>query len=120
MSKRPLQTFFENILNHVEIKTQYCPYKNLWDTAAAMFRGKCMKVKVTVVFSSLRPRGLGPARLLCLWNSLGQNTGVGNHSFARGSSQTWDRTQVFHIAGGFFTDSATREAQNPLEENVYL
>ena len=79
-----------------------------------------MKVKVTIVFSSLRPHGLGLARLLCLWNSLGKNTGVGNRSFSRGSSQTQDQTQVFHIAGGFFTDSVTREAQNPLEENVYL
>ena len=40
MSKRPLQTFFENILNPIEIKTQYCPYKNLWDIAKALFRGE--------------------------------------------------------------------------------
>ena len=31
--------------------------------------------------------------------------------FSRGSSQLWDRTQVSHIAGGFFTSWATREAQ---------
>ena len=31
--------------------------------------------------------------------------------FSRGSSQPRDRTQVFHIAGGFFTSWATREAQ---------
>ena len=30
--------------------------------------------------------------------------------FSRGSSQTRDRTQVSHIAGRFFTSSATREA----------
>ena len=30
--------------------------------------------------------------------------------FSRGSSQPRDRTQVFHIAGGFFTSSATRES----------
>ena len=30
--------------------------------------------------------------------------------FSRGSSQTRDRTQVSHIAGGFFTSWATREA----------
>ena len=29
----------------------------------------------------------------------------------RESSQTWDRTQVSRIAGGFFTSWATREAQ---------
>ena len=31
--------------------------------------------------------------------------------FSRGSSQPRDRTQVSHIAGGFFTSSATRKAQ---------
>ena len=31
-------------------------------------------------------------------------------AFSRGSSQPRDRTQVFHIAGGFFTRWATREA----------
>jgi len=31
--------------------------------------------------------------------------------FSRGSSQPRDRTQVSRIAGGFFTSSATREAQ---------
>ena len=30
--------------------------------------------------------------------------------FSRGSSQSRDRTQVFHIAGGFFTAWTTREA----------
>ena len=38
-------------------------------------------------------------------------------SFSRGSSQSMDRTQVSHIAGGFFTSWATREARahvNPL------
>ena len=32
--------------------------------------------------------------------------------FSRGSSQSSDWTQVSHIAGGFFTSWATREAQN--------
>ena len=31
--------------------------------------------------------------------------------FSRGSSQPGDRTQVSRIVGGFFTSSATREAQ---------
>ena len=31
--------------------------------------------------------------------------------FSRGSYQPRDRTQVSHIAGGFFTSWATREAQ---------
>ena len=31
--------------------------------------------------------------------------------FSGGSSQHRDQTQVFHFAGGFFTNWATREAQ---------
>ena len=40
--------------------------------------------------------------LLCE-NSTGQNTGIGSFSLLQGSSQPRDRTQVSHIAGGFFT-----------------
>ena len=32
-------------------------------------------------------------------------------AFSRGSSQPRDQTQLSHIAGGFFTSWATREAQ---------
>ena len=39
-----------------------------------------------------------------------KNTGVGCHPFSMGSSQIRDQTQVSHIARGFFTDWATREA----------
>ena len=58
---------------------------------------------------SLQPHGIGSP-----WNSLGQNTGVGWEwvaiAFSKGSSQPKDRTQVSHIAGGFFTIWAPREA----------
>ena len=37
-----------------------------------------------VVFHSLRPRGLYPARLLCLWDTPGKNTGVGYHFLLQG------------------------------------
>ena len=47
-------------------------------------------------------------RLLCPLNYPGQNTGVG--SFSWGSSQPRGGTQVFSIAGGFFTSWTTREA----------
>ena len=45
------------------------------------------------------------------WHSLGQNTGVDNLSLLQGIFQARDWTQVSHIAGGFFTSWATREAQ---------
>ena len=48
--------------------------------------------------------------LLCPWYSPGKNTGVGSHSFSRGSSPPRDQTQVSCIAGRFFIIWATREA----------
>ena len=44
-------------------------------------------------------------------NSPGKNTREGSHALLQGSSQPRDRTQVFCIAGGFFTIWATREDQ---------
>ena len=38
--------------------------------------------------------------------------------YSRGSSQLRDRTRVFCTAGRFFTDLATREAQNKI--NLYI
>ena len=40
-----------------------------------------------------------------------KNTGVGCHALLQGIFPTQDRTQVSHIAGGFFTIWATREAR---------
>ena len=37
------------------------------------------RVRISVVPDCLRPHGLSPARLLCLWDSPGKNTGVGCH-----------------------------------------
>ena len=51
----------------------------------------------SVVSDSLRPHALSP----------GRNTAVGIHPFP----SPGDRTQVSRIAGGVFTSSATREAQ---------
>ena len=45
---------------------------------------KSESVSHSVVFSSLQPRGRSPARLLCPWDSLGKNTGVGCHAFLQG------------------------------------
>ena len=61
---------------------------------------------LSVLSDSMQPpdytvRGLLQARIL-EWVAF---------PFSRGSSQPMDRTQVSHIAGGFFTSWATREAQ---------
>ena len=45
-----------------------------------------VRVRGPVVGSSLRPRGLLPFRLLCPWDSLGEDTGVVAIVFSRGSS----------------------------------
>ena len=42
-------------------------------------------VSWSVVSDSLQPHGLQPARLLCPWNSPGNNTGVGCHFFSPGN-----------------------------------
>ena len=46
------------------------------------------------------------------WNSPGQNTGVGRLSLLQGIFPTQGSNPGLHIAGGFFTSWATREAQN--------
>ena len=42
------------------------------------------RLSCSVVFISLRPRGLYPARLLRPWNFPGENTRVGSHSLLQG------------------------------------
>ena len=60
----------------------------------------------SVMSDSLQSHGL-----YNLWNTPGQMTEVGTVPF-RGSSQPRDWTQASHIAGGFFTSWATREAHS--------
>ena len=57
-------------------------------------------VSNSVVSDSLGPQG--PTKLLCPWDSPGKNTGMGSHSFFRGSFQLRDRTWVPYIADRFF------------------
>ena len=60
----------------------------------------------SVVSDSLQPHGLYSP-----WNSPGQNTGVGSLPLLQGIFPTQGSNQVSCIAGGFFTNWATREAQ---------
>ena len=69
-----------------------------------LFSIKCENVSGSVMSDSLGPHGLLLlTRLLCPWNSPGRNTGVGNHSFSRGTSWLSDWTQLSCIEGRFFT-----------------
>ena len=71
----------------------------------------------SVVSASLWPHGLQPARLLCPWDSLGKNAGVGAIPLSRGSSRPRDPPWVPYvscIAGAFFFTSATWDAHTPI------
>ena len=61
---------------------------------------------------TLLPYGLQPARLLCPWGFCRQKYWSGCHACLQGIFPTQDWTQVSLIAGGFFTDWATRKPKN--------
>ena len=44
----------------------------------------CESVSRSVVSNSLHSRGLQPARILCPWDSVGKNSGMGCHSLFQG------------------------------------
>ena len=75
-------------------------------TKDLLCQGMCL-----CALSLSRVRLFEPARLLCPWDSPAiVLEWVAKPSF-RGSSQPRDPTQVSHIAGRFFINRATREAQ---------
>ena len=77
--------------------------------------GHCVRPKAKWKWKcwSLTRVWLKPARLPCPWNSPGKNTEVGIIPFSKGPSRPKDGTQVFCIAGGFFTKA-------PCGKPVYL
>ena len=56
--------------------------------AAADTFEKCDSVSHSVMSDSLQPHGLQPTRILCPWDSLGKDTGVGCHALLQGISLT--------------------------------
>ena len=62
------------------------------------------------------PMGCSPPGSSVHGDSPGKNTGVGCHALLQGIFPTQDQTQIFHIAGGFFTVWATGEAQRYVSE----
>ena len=60
-------------------------------------------ISLLVVSDSLWPHGLQPTRLLCPWNSLGRNTGMGSHSLLQGIFPTQGSNQgLLHCRQVFF------------------
>ena len=96
------------------IAAVYCPFFRRqvdWPTVVMQTRCSCCCCSLASVISDfLWSRGLQPTRLLCPWDSLGKNTGVGCHAFLQGILPTGDWTKVSCIAGRFFYLWVTREA----------
>ena len=72
---------------------------------------KCI-VLVTQLCPTLQPHELRPARLLCPWNSSGNDTELGCHCLLQGTFPTQGSNQVSYIVGRFFTAGVAREALN--------
>ena len=70
----------------------------------------CCVVLSYSVMSDCDPVDCSPPGSSVHGDSPGKNTGVHCHALLQGSSQPRDWTHVSHIAGGFFTSWATREA----------
>ena len=71
----------------------------------------CVCYTISVMSSSLRPYGLWPTRLLCLWDSPGKNTGVCCHAL-QGSFRPRIETRSLSsriLTRGFFATSAMWE-----------
>ena len=79
----------------IDIKTTYWGSNSCMERIA--FIGLMLLKTLRIMSDSLRPHGLQPTRLLCLWDFPGKNTGVGCHSSFRGSSRPRDLTGVPHI-----------------------
>ena len=75
--------------------------------------------RYSVVSDSLRPPGLEPARLLCLRDFPGKNSGVGCHFPAPGdlSNPEIEPTSLT-LAGGFSTADSPGEPILPVEDPV--
>ena len=63
---------------------------------------------MSVVSDSVQPHRQQPNRLLCPWDSLGKDTGVGCHALLPGIEPASLTSPA--LAGGFFTTSTTWEA----------
>ena len=60
-----------------------CALKNLLHLIS-LLRTSLVCVSCSVMSDSLQPHGMQPSRLLCPWESPGQNTGVGCHGLLQG------------------------------------
>ena len=64
--------------------------------------GKIAPAQLLQACPTLRSYELKPAKLLCPWDSLGKNNGVGCHALLQGLFPTQGSNPVFCTAGRFF------------------
>ena len=74
--------------------------------------------KCSVMSNSSCPLGLQPARLLCLWDSPGKNTGVGCHFLLQGIFPTQGWNPRLLLAAGFFTTAPPWEVTKSIAPSV--
>ena len=72
----PAENLFSVIFNQFKTTSNY--------QSDRMTNSKRKSASHSVLSDSLRPHALEAARLLCPWDSLGKNTGVGCHSLFQG------------------------------------
>ena len=80
----------------------------------------CLCVSHLVVSASLQPYGLQPTRLLCPWDSLGKNTGVGSHFLLQGIFPTQGSHPCLLLGRWILYHLATREAQQLYEVGIFI
>ena len=71
----------------------------------------CQMLCYTVLSLSVISNSCDPPGSSVHWDFPGKSTGVGGHALLQGIFPTQGLNHVSHIAGRFFTVSATREAQ---------
>ena len=96
--------FCEQITDNVSRMSAQC-------VSSALLRTCVHVLSSSVVSDSLRPRGRWLTKLLCPWNSLGKNTGVGCHFLLYGIFPLRDQILVTCIGRRIFYYGATREAR---------
>ena len=84
--------------------------KNIFEIIPWFLYAKCLQLCLTLC------NPMWPSRLLCPWNSLGKDTGVGCHTSSKGSS--WPKIEPVTLASstlasGFLTTSAPWEVHGP-------
>ena len=82
----------------------------------------CCCLVTSVVSYSVRAYGLEPARLLCLWDSPGKNTGLGSHALLHGIFMTQGSNPGLPHCRQFLYCWTTKEAvltANQLNKNWF-